>query len=138
MKINEHCTIWRLNHVLNLEYACKNQLGNFHFLVSSTTAMNALTELILLLCFMWVWTLCLTIWAECGWDCSAQGIEENLWIKHRNEWREKLRKLHNEELHNFYSPKTVRVGKSRMMHVVLLGNTRYIQTFGVKPCTSET
>jgi len=68
----------------------KIQLGNFYFLVSSTIAKNALKELILLLCCMWVWTLCLTLWWGCGWDCSTERSEENLWIQHRSEWREKL------------------------------------------------
>lgn len=49
-----------------------------------------------------------------------------------------MRELHHEELHNLYAPKIVRVGKSRIMLVVLLGNTKYIQTFGLKPCTWKT
>jgi hypothetical protein len=61
----------------------------------------------------------------------------------RDEATGEWRKLHNEELHNFYSsPDIIRQVKSRRMrwagHVARMGEERKVQGFGVKARRKET
>jgi hypothetical protein len=63
---------------------------------------------------------------EGAWE---QGIEENIWIKERDEMTGGWRELHNEELHNLhFSPSIIRMMKSRRMrrawHVARMGEKR--------------